>query len=195
MALRFSIVVLLLLCIQPATARMYQWIDPASGRTQLSGTPPTWYRSGGDNPRVFVFENGQLIDDTGRPVDEAKRQRLRQEALVRAEEDREAARRKAESAALLRNQAEDSGVVPPAPPLPVLPDEEPAAAEAMEEGPPGVPELTEQDVTELRALISEWEARNQSRARELVTPQAESDREAESRETLRQFLEQQETGH
>ncbi|MDZ7734825.1 MAG: hypothetical protein U5P41_00710 [Gammaproteobacteria bacterium] len=66
----FIIIIMLVIFMQPAAARMYQWVDPVSGRTQLSGTPPAWYRSGDDAPRVFVFEKGQLVDDTGVTVEE-----------------------------------------------------------------------------------------------------------------------------
>ena len=47
-----------------AEARMYQWTSPASGRVQLAGSPPGWYRGPDAGPRVLVFENGELVDDT-----------------------------------------------------------------------------------------------------------------------------------
>src|SRR5690554_7481361 len=47
-------------------SRMYQWIDPDTQTTQLSGKPPTWYRSAEGGPRVLVFEKGLMVDDTGR---------------------------------------------------------------------------------------------------------------------------------
>jgi len=31
--------------MQSVQAQMYQWTDPESGTTQLSGKPPAWYRS------------------------------------------------------------------------------------------------------------------------------------------------------
>ena len=64
---------------------MYQWVDPASGTTQLSGKPPPWYRSGDHGPRVYVFDNGKVIDDTGIRVSDSERERLRNEALLSAE--------------------------------------------------------------------------------------------------------------
>lgn len=191
----FIIIIMLVIFMQPVAARMYQWVDPVSGRTQLSGTPPAWYRSGGDAPRVFVFENGQLVDDTGISVEEVQRQQLRQEALVRAEENTEAARRKAEQSALLRSRLDDDGAGVPL--LPELPDAAPPEDDALEReipaetaAEPGEPELTDEQIAELRRLISEWESRNQSRARELLRPGDSRDTEASSRETLQQFLDQ-----
>ena len=59
----------------PAEARMYQWTNAPSGTVQLSGTPPAWYRNGGSGPRIFVFDNGVLVDDTELLVSEEHRQR------------------------------------------------------------------------------------------------------------------------
>ena len=64
-----------------AQARMYQWIDPTSGNVQLAGTPPAWYRSDRTGPRVFVFDDGELVDDTAVDVTEAHRLHLRNEAF------------------------------------------------------------------------------------------------------------------
>lgn len=62
-----------------AQARMYQWINPNTGNTQLSGSPPSWYRSAdpGPEPRVVVFENGKVVDDTGNAVSDLERAQLR----------------------------------------------------------------------------------------------------------------------
>ena len=62
-------------------ARMYQWLDPDSGNVQLAGKPPAWYRSDRNGPRVFVFENGELVDDTAIDVSEAHRLQLRSDAF------------------------------------------------------------------------------------------------------------------
>ena len=59
---------LLPLLAASASARMYQWVDPRSGTVQLSGAAPAWYRGAQSGPRVFVFENGRLVDDTARAV-------------------------------------------------------------------------------------------------------------------------------
>lgn len=70
----------------PAAARMYQWVSPASGGVQLSGEPPAWYRSGQEGPRVWVFENGNLIDDTGIALPRTQRDELREAAFEESEQ-------------------------------------------------------------------------------------------------------------
>lgn len=77
-----------------ANARMYQWAETDSGTTHLSGKPPVWYRSPGGGARVYVFDNGRLIDDTAIEVDDEVRNQLRQQAFVLVEQDREDARKK-----------------------------------------------------------------------------------------------------
>jgi len=81
---RFSCALLALstLLPAPAFARMYQWVDPGTGTVQLSGTPPPWYRGGPEaGPRVFVFEQGRLVDDTSRSVAAEQAQALRATAF------------------------------------------------------------------------------------------------------------------
>ena len=85
-------------------ARMYQWTDPDSESTQFSGKPPAWYRSTTGGPRVFVFDNGRLIDDTAVAISDEKRQQLRQRAFVLGEEDRQKAREKNAKAQLLKQK-------------------------------------------------------------------------------------------
>lgn len=68
-----------------ADGRLYQWRAPASGRDYLSGVAPPWYRDGSEGPRVRVYEDGLLVDDTDIPVPEATRSALRAQALGRAE--------------------------------------------------------------------------------------------------------------
>ena len=79
------LLVLLLVFSSPAGARMYQWVDPESGSTQLSGKPPMWYRGTENGPRVFVFENSRVIDDTNIEVSDSEREKLRQQAFLKAE--------------------------------------------------------------------------------------------------------------
>jgi len=71
----------LLLASATVSARMYQWVDARSGTVQLSGAPPAWYRGSQPGPRVFVFENGRLVDDTAREVEPAQAAALRASAF------------------------------------------------------------------------------------------------------------------
>ena len=64
-----------------AEARMYQWTNPENGNVQLAGAPPAWYRSANPGPRVLVFDNGELVDDTAVPVSDEQRLALRSAAL------------------------------------------------------------------------------------------------------------------
>jgi hypothetical protein len=83
-------------------AQMYQWADPETGTTQLSGKPPAWYRSVEGGPRVFVFNRGKIVDDTGIKISDEQRISLRTQAFINAEEDRVAAQKKATEAAKLK---------------------------------------------------------------------------------------------
>lgn len=85
----------------PAQARMYQWVDADSGNVRLSGEPPAWYRSGELAPRVLVFDDGRLIDDTAIVVPAEKRKALREAAFLEVDLRREKdAVKKLERAAL-----------------------------------------------------------------------------------------------
>lgn len=72
-ALSVAVLAALLAWSAAVSARMYQWVDVDTGTVQLSGSPPAWYRGNERGPRVFVFENGRLVDDTARslPAEEA----------------------------------------------------------------------------------------------------------------------------
>lgn len=84
----------ILLASQHVLARMYQWVEPDTGTTQLSGKPPAWYRSDSGGPRVLVFEDGRLIDDTAIEVARELRRDLRKRAFIIAEQDRQLAKEK-----------------------------------------------------------------------------------------------------
>ena len=70
-------------------ARMYQWVDPVTGSVQMSGTPPSWYRSAWGGPRVRVFENGRVVDDTAIALGEDEGGALREEAFRQFDEEKE----------------------------------------------------------------------------------------------------------
>ncbi len=155
--IKYSLV-LLLVFSQGISARMYQWIEADTGSTQLSGKPPMWYRSVLSGPRVFVFDNGRLIDDTAIEVDEEVRQQLRQRAFVLVEEDQQKAKDKLAKSLELKNKyVKDK---PKKPELEAL--EEMPVVDTTDDGlivdEDVVDEQdTENTVDELRKLITEWE--------------------------------------
>lgn len=82
-----------------AQARMYQWTDPESGTAYLSGIPPAWYRSAQGGPRVLVFEDGKVVDDTEWSASRERERALREKAMEELQARKEAERqRKAELA-------------------------------------------------------------------------------------------------
>ena len=162
---------------QSVQAQMYQWADPETGTTQLSGKPPAWYRSGEGGARVFVFNRGKIVDDTGIEVSDEKRISLRRKAFVDAEKDRVAANQKAMEAARLKaameknsediseeeaheHQVESGEIV-------VM--EEPEDEELIET------EMSteEESVEKLKALIADWEDKRTEDARALLEKEAE----------------------
>lgn len=163
---RFLISLIITVFCVSVNARMYQWVDPDNGTTQLSGKPPAWYRSSTGGPRIFVFENGKVVDDTGVKVSEPERDQLRLQAFLQAEEDRSSVRdklleAKRLEAALGLEQKEEEAVVET--------EEVAAATDAPpteEEAPP-----TEQEaINQMRSLIEEWEARRTEAAKGVVNP-------------------------
>lgn len=89
--MRWWALVLLTLSMDALAARMYQWVDPDTGTPYLSGSPPAWYRAQEGGPRVQVYEDGALVDDTAWRADRERQRALRQQAL-----ETEAARQQAE---------------------------------------------------------------------------------------------------
>ena len=79
-------------------ARMYQWRDPETGTTQFSGKPPSWYRGAERGPRVIVFDEGKVIDDTAISLDPRQSRELRKQAMIEAEGDMQTAKAKASAA-------------------------------------------------------------------------------------------------
>jgi hypothetical protein len=154
-----TIFLALLLANLPVQARMYQWTDPETGTTQLSGKPPAWYRSTDNGPRVIVFEKGRIIDDTSINISESAREELRRQALAKAAEDREKAMQMALQAEQLKlkigEQSQEEPLVSAAEKKEIaLPDNTMPEPAAEQSDMPLDNELTEDN---LRALISEWE--------------------------------------
>jgi hypothetical protein len=160
-------------------ARMYQWIEPDSGTTQLSGKPPAWYRSAEGGPRIFVFERGRIIDDTSIEVSNNQRELMRQNAFIKAEEDREAARAKLAKANKLKskfdNKVEETPIQEESDEVVEIPEIPPPALVEGEE----TEESGEEDtiLDEMRALITDWEMQQSKSARDLIeqieTPNSE----------------------
>lgn len=67
----------------PSLAQVYQWTDPETGKKRLSNVAPPWIlqplldRAG---PRVQVYYEGKLVDDTGLPWE--KRLELRAQSPI-----------------------------------------------------------------------------------------------------------------
>lgn len=161
------IIVLLLLTYSTCiNARMYQWVDPNSGSTQLSGKPPMWYRSAEPGPRVFVFEKSRIIDDTGIAVSDSERERLRQQAYLQAEEDTALAREKLLKAkrmdAALQQKLEMEAAVKG--------KEEPVIEDIVEEAPEAETPAAEEPPTieQMRKLIADWEDATTKKAKGLL---------------------------
>lgn len=154
------IVVVICCCfiaVTPVAARMYQWQNPATGTTQMSGAPPAWYRSGEAGPRVYVFENNQLVDDTGIAVSDAQRDALRAAALGSA------ASRPAASAT--PTSAPDDAPHIATPPV----SSAPTPAVAADAPPQPAAETAGADqAASLKALIEAWDQRQLEQARSLL---------------------------
>jgi hypothetical protein len=141
----------------PAAARMYQWHNPATGTTQLSGTPPAWYRSGDPGPRVYVFENNQLVDDTGITVSDEQRAALRDEAFG----DHHASREGTSSAPAQDSAPAGAEDAPPTP--------QSATRSADNTTPTDVVETAKASkAASLKALIDAWDQRQLDEARSLL---------------------------
>ena len=154
----------LLIHSQDISARMYQWVETDTGSTQLSGKPPMWYRSATSGPRVFVFDNGRLIDDTAIDVDEQVRQQLRQKAFVLVEEDQQEAKDKLAKSLELKQKfveeksekSEKSEIEDIEAVLEVPSDEEFFVGEETIDD-QDKDDNTENTADDLRKLITEWE--------------------------------------
>lgn len=173
--MRIILILLLFMMTFSVEARMYQWIEPGVGTTQLSGKPPVWYRSADGGPRVFVFDKGRLIDDTAVEVSDEIRQRMRQEAFVLVEEDRQKAQEKIAKAQEIKQKLRKK--------KPIDDTEESSHDEVSEkdsaielitdalfpkdkeEEPDGV---TEKSLDELRAMIADWEASQTENAKQAL---------------------------
>jgi len=169
--LRYLLVIFIILSSHTAIARMYQWVDPENGTTQLSGKPPAWYRSKEDGPRVFVFERGKIVDDTSIRVSDEQEKILRQRAFLKVEEDKETARKKirtAEEMKALMEMKPTAGMESTT--LPADEHDLVILEEVKLEGENEREEVEEKQITaeELRALVDDWESQRTEEAKELL---------------------------
>lgn len=146
---------------------MYQWVDPVTGTTHLSGRPPAWYRGAGGGPRTFVFEDGRLVDDTSRALPEDERRALREQAFRHADAEPALAPARhadqdvgtTEAVALTaEEEAELRALLGTEPASPAQPTAQAGEAGAEER----------EMVARLKALIEAWDRRQTERAREVL---------------------------
>lgn len=160
-------------------ARMYQWVSPQSHATQLSGKPPPWYRGPHGGPRVIVFENGQVIDDTAIEVSQEHRESLRGVAFgLLAEELVEKQEKRAELATKLKEMAESDYLDE------LLQEEEPPAPIGVPEPPRELEILS--TVEQLKAVIDAWDRFRTQRAKRIVADEPEGQGAEDNDQTVRE---------
>ncbi|MGE0861393.1 MAG: hypothetical protein AB7P42_19925 [Gammaproteobacteria bacterium] len=137
------------LSITPAAARMYQWRSPATGTTQLSGTPPAWYRTLEGGPRVYVFDANRLVDDTGIAVSDEQRRALRAAAFGEVET--------AQPEPVARPPVTATAPPPPSATTPGAPTVTPPAASGGAD-----------EAAALKALIEAWDQRQVDQVRAVI---------------------------
>jgi hypothetical protein len=150
-----------------AEARMYQWTNPQSGHTQLSGKPPAWYRGTTPGPRVQVFDNGKLVDDTATSVSDAERMALRGQALQElANRPKPPSPVAAQPAEVLSSEP-DAGLSAALKAL-LAPERSKPSTDGAAKAPPA----READAAErLKAIIADWEKSKTERAKSLLEEQ------------------------
>lgn len=163
----FTLVLVLLVIpfCETADARMYQWSNAATDTVKLSGSPPAWYRSSVQGPRVFAFDNGQLIDDTAVEVAEEHRQVLHANAFGHADDDQSNNLDEEDSTNVLRDalenaSREDTGVDAI---TDIFAAEQAAIAEQEVGG-----EAVDQTVVELKALLEAGDSCHLDEAKALL---------------------------
>lgn len=148
--IRLSLILVALTVASVAEARMYQWVDPATGSTQMSGNPPAWYRSEWGGPRTWVYDNGRVVDDTAIQVSDEQGEALRMEAFRQLDEQMELQALKRLEKDALKEAARDD--------RPFEPD---VIEEEPEELDFEVPDsITDQTIEDLKDLIEQWDQLN-----------------------------------
>ena len=150
----------------PAHARMYQWVDAGSGNVRLSGEPPSWYRNGEHGPRVLVFEEGRLVDDTAVALPPEQQKAYREAAFLEVDLRREKdAVKKLERAALREARRREEAQRQLSAELnPQSEAEDKSAKESKSPKTATLPSSPEEIdgsmVDQLKALISAWDRQN-----------------------------------
>ncbi len=171
--MRISFILILFISSFVVEARMYQWVEPGVETTQLSGKPPAWYRSANGGPRIFVFEKGRLIDDTGIEVSEEVRQRMREEAFILVEKDRQKVKDKMAKAEEMKRKLNDEGSSDEINGDEVSEDEDSSALELITdalfpEEQKSEDKADNKNFDELRKIIADWEASQSESARRAI---------------------------
>ncbi len=149
---------LLVLAAGTVDARVYQWRNPTSGSVELSGTPPAWYRGAVGGPRVLVYQNGQLIDDTAFSVEPALGEELREAAFREFErrQEREALKRLERTARRERARREEAErKAADIASLEMVPEETQSPVEAAVEEVPEI--LDPQVIDRLKSMLRVWD--------------------------------------
>lgn len=171
--MRISFILILFISSFVVEARMYQWVEPGVETTQLSGKPPAWYRSANGGPRIFVFEKGRLIDDTGIEVSEEVRQRMREEAFILVEKDRQKVKDKMAKAEEMKRKLNDEESSDEIDGDEVSEDEDSSALELITdalfpEEQKSEDKADNKNFDELRKIIADWEASQSESARRAI---------------------------
>ncbi len=159
-----SVLALIIPHSENADARMYQWSHAATGTVQLSGSPPAWYRSSARGPRVFVFDNGKLIDDSAVPVGEEHRQLLHTNAFGHIDEQSFSREDPDDSTIALRDALENASREG----IDVDAITDAFAAEQATIADQAGGGAVEQTVVELKALLEAWDSRHLDEAKALL---------------------------
>ncbi|RKZ35285.1 MAG: hypothetical protein DRQ37_06780 [Gammaproteobacteria bacterium] len=139
----------LLLLATTAEARLYQWTNPQTGSAQLSGAPPSWYRSPAGGPRILVYDQGQLIDDTAVALPSENSEILRKQAFRELEQQRQNQALKRLEQAAKREAARRKKETK---------KEEEVAAESTPAS--SAEELDSRAVEQLKGILAEWDRQN-----------------------------------
>ena len=176
---------------------MYQWVNPTTGRSQLSGKAPTWYRSDVGGPRILVFEKNVLVDDTAVAVNEEQRLQLRDKAFLLEPKEKELTA--AQAVATLEEQIQ---AIVESPAMEEYLKNSPASAtqntiqtdkvsktysietasqDQKSETDKPVRESADERVERLKALISVWDENRTEEAKSLLEPETDQKDSAEEK--------------